>query len=61
MACAGCQRRRKKIAAAYHAVKHGLRVAKQTYITQTSEPERELGGRYAHRIPKDINIIDIRQ
>lgn len=36
MPCAGCARRRKKIAAAYHAVKYGAKVVKESYIRQTT-------------------------
>ncbi len=61
MPCAGCQRRRAKIAAAYHALKFGFQAAKNSYVSDTTEPVRELGGRYAHRIPADMNIIDIRE
>ena len=60
MACSGCARRRKKIAAAYHAVKHGVVVAKQSYVRQTTG--RPTGFKPTER-PEDfdIEVIDIRQ
>lgn len=57
MPCSGCARRRKKIVAAYHAVKTGISVAKRSYQLQTNTakklPNRE--------IPAGIKVIDIRQ
>ena len=60
MACSGCARRRKKIAAAYHAVKHGVAVAKESYIRQTTG--RPSG--FKPRVRPDysnVEVIDIRE
>jgi len=44
--CGGCAQRRKKIAAAYHAAKQGIQVAKTSYLRQTGQtaiPDRQAG------------------
>jgi hypothetical protein len=59
MACAGCARRRKKIAAAYHAAIEGFTVARQSYRSQTTEPA-EIEKRLIPP-PMTARIIDIRE
>jgi hypothetical protein len=58
MPCAGCLRRRKKIAAAITAVKRGLAVAKQSYNRETTDHTPK---RASKNIPHGIRVIDIRQ
>jgi hypothetical protein len=62
MPCAGCQRRRAKIRAAYQAVKVGFNTAKMNYQRQTGTlkpPDRE--HRAPPGLPKHAKVVDIRE
>ena len=67
MPCAGCIRRRKKMAAAVVAVKYGIETVKRIYKVQTQTPGQQRKKLAAERardmkdIPAHLRPVDIRK